>query len=160
WFAFLLAGCVIGTYWVRGLRAGTLPRTLSIGAAIGAVFAIGGLMLRPAGMPLFGFGDNQPVPYSPASFFYRTGVGLVGGGLAYLVTRRYGPGRFSPMAQLGRASLFVYWIHVELVYGHLSDPIKRRLDLRWSTLLIVILTLVMVALAWLRTERLADLRLI
>ena len=35
--------------------------------------------------------------------------------------------RWEALQQFGRASLFVYWIHVELVYGVLSAPIHRRL---------------------------------
>ena len=32
-----------------------------------------------------------------------------------------------PLATLGRASLFIYWIHVELVYGYASWFWRRRL---------------------------------
>jgi uncharacterized membrane protein len=32
-----------------------------------------------------------------------------------------------PLARLGRDSLFVYWIHVELVYGYATWPIHHRL---------------------------------
>ena len=35
----------------------------------------------------------------------------------------------APLATLGAASLFVYWVHVELVYGGIAIPIKRRLPL-------------------------------
>ena len=31
------------------------------------------------------------------------------------------------MQQLGRSSLFIYWIHVELVYGLISLPIHKAL---------------------------------
>ena len=31
--------------------------------------------------------------------------------------------------QLGRTSLFIYWIHVELVYGLISLPLHRALSL-------------------------------
>ena len=37
-----------------------------------------------------------------------------------------------PLARFGRNSLFVYWIHVELVYGYLSWPLHGRLPL-WGT---------------------------
>jgi hypothetical protein len=30
--------------------------------------------------------------------------------------------------------LFIYWIHVELVYGYATWPIRHRLDL-WQTML-------------------------
>jgi len=31
------------------------------------------------------------------------------------------------LQEFGRASLFVYWVHVELVYGIVTAPIHRRL---------------------------------
>jgi succinate dehydrogenase hydrophobic anchor subunit len=37
-----------------------------------------------------------------------------------------------PLARLGRSSLFVYWIHVELVYGYASWMWRHRLPL-WGT---------------------------
>jgi hypothetical protein len=39
-----------------------------------------------------------------------------------------------PLAFLGRASLFIYWIHVELVYGYASWLWRRRLPV-WGSLL-------------------------
>jgi hypothetical protein len=38
-------------------------------------------------------------------------------------------GLLSPLEKLGRSSLFVYWIHVELVYGYAAWPIRHRLKL-------------------------------
>jgi hypothetical protein len=35
---------------------------------------------------------------------------------------------------MGRSSLFVYWIHVEMVYGPVADSIKRTLPLELSVL--------------------------
>jgi fucose 4-O-acetylase-like acetyltransferase len=32
------------------------------------------------------------------------------------------------MQQLGRTSLFIYWIHVEMVYGLISLPLHKRLS--------------------------------
>jgi hypothetical protein len=37
-----------------------------------------------------------------------------------------------PLTVLGRSSLFVYWIHVELVYGYTTWLIRGRLPL-WGT---------------------------
>ena len=39
----------------------------------------------------------------------------------------------APLARLGRSSLFVYWIHVELVYGYTTWPLRGRLPL-WGAL--------------------------
>ena len=40
------------------------------------------------------------------------------------------PGRV--ITTLGRSSLFVYWIHVEMAYGGLARPLKRALPLEVS----------------------------
>jgi hypothetical protein len=37
-----------------------------------------------------------------------------------------------PLGRFGRSSLFVYWIHVELVYGYASWLWRHRLPL-WGT---------------------------
>jgi hypothetical protein len=37
-----------------------------------------------------------------------------------------------PLERLGRASLFIYWIHVELVYGYASWLWRHRLPF-WGT---------------------------
>jgi fucose 4-O-acetylase-like acetyltransferase len=55
----------------------------------------------------------------------------------YLWERRPTAGtRWSPLQLLGQHSLFVYWIHVEMVYGLPSTPIHRSLSLAqaWAAL--------------------------
>jgi uncharacterized membrane protein len=61
-------------------------------------------------------------------------------GLAYAWDARGGPSgafaipdgspspRWSPLQQLGRSSLFIYWIHVEMVYGLISLRIHKGLS--------------------------------
>ena len=39
---------------------------------------------------------------------------------------------FAWLERFGRGSLFIYWIHVELVYGYATWPIRHRLAL-WQT---------------------------
>jgi hypothetical protein len=36
------------------------------------------------------------------------------------------------MQYFGRASLFIYWIHVEMVYGVMSVALHKRLPLEWA----------------------------
>ena len=40
-----------------------------------------------------------------------------------------GVSKWSPLEQLGRTSLFIYWIHVEMVYGLVTRPIHKTLSL-------------------------------
>ena len=54
-----------------------------------------------------------------------------------------------PLARLGRSSLFVYWIHVELVYGYASWMWRHRLPL-WGTAIAFVLFSVLMyrAIGW------------
>ena len=54
-----------------------------------------------------------------------------------------------PLARLGRNSLFIYWIHVELVYGYASWMWRHRLPL-WGTAIAFILFCILMyrAIGW------------
>jgi hypothetical protein len=51
------------------------------------------------------------------------------------------------MPLFGRASLFVYWVHVELVYGVVSDPLHRTLSFPSAVVGFAALSVGMFALA-------------
>ena len=54
------------------------------------------------------------------------------------------PGRV--MTTLGRSSLFVYWIHVEMAYGGIAKPLKRALPLELSLVATVALCALLYAI--------------
>jgi hypothetical protein len=66
------------------------------------------------------------------------------------LTRRSAARRVSdPLAQLGRNSLFIYWIHVELVYGYASWGWRHRLPLWGSAIAFVLFSVLMYrAIGW------------
>jgi hypothetical protein len=72
---------------------------------------------------------------SPTFFVLRVGVMITAIPFGYAWTRLF-RGR-SPIQELGIASLFVYWIHVEMVYGFLSWPIRQRLTFEQALLAFV-----------------------
>jgi hypothetical protein len=72
---------------------------------------------------------------SPTFFAIRLGLVVASMGLGYAATRLWG-GRL--LQEFGRASLFVYWIHVEMAYGVLSLPLHRRLPFEWALLALVL----------------------
>ena len=74
---------------------------------------------------------------------------------ASLWTRRWPAKPASPLVLLGRTSLFVYWVHVEIAYGVLSYPLHRALSLGQSLAGYAGLTVVMYLLAslWLQRGR-------
>ena len=67
------------------------------------------------------------------------------------------PGRV--VATLGRSSLFVYWIHVEMVYGVLGRPFRRSLTLEASLGATVVLCLVLYAIVQWKNRMMAGAKL-
>src|SRR5205823_3866854 len=134
WAAFVPAGAVAGVLIERA-------RTSSQEARLNAGFALGGALLACAGYAA----SFLPTPYarsdfwtsSPSFFLLRTGLMTFAIAVAYAWEQRPGArGRWSAMRVLGQTSLFIYWIHVEMVYGLMSTPLHRALTLRqaWAAL--------------------------
>jgi len=65
---------------------------------------------------------------------------------------RLGQWGFSPLIQLGQASLLVYWVHIEFVYGRLSILPKRVQGIGAASVGLLIIFLAMLALAYVRTH--------
>ena len=90
---------------------------------------------------------------SPEFFLVRVGMLLLilTGSYAWC---RWGAGQwgFSPLIQLGQASLLVYWVHIEFVYGRFSILAKRAQTIGTATIGLLIITLAMLALAYIRTH--------
>jgi uncharacterized membrane protein len=127
WSAFVFAGAIVGL-----LIDGTATRSdetrlnvsLGIAGAVLAVIAYGVSWL-PTPYPRSEFWTT-----SPAFFGLRIGLMTAAIGLAYAWGSR--PrllSAWSPVEQLGRTSLFIYWIHVEMVYGLVSLRLHHALTL-------------------------------
>ena len=81
---------------------------------------------------------------SPTFFLLRTGLLLIAVGVAWAWAQRpRSADRWSPLVLLGVESLFVYWIHVEMVYGLLTWPLHRRLPLPWTVVAFAAFTVLM-----------------
>jgi uncharacterized membrane protein len=140
WAGFLLAGAIAGELVFaarseaqeRRLQASLLFAGLA-GIVIGYVASF-----RPSIYPVANFWTS-----SPTFFFIRLGICTALMPVAFAVDRFHHllrrwrefsapdiPGRV--IATLGRSSLFVYWIHVEMAYGGIAKPIKRTLPLELS----------------------------
>jgi peptidoglycan/LPS O-acetylase OafA/YrhL len=118
-------------------------------AAIGAAVAIGGYaasFLPPI------YEQTNFWTSSPTFFFLRLGVLITVLPLAYAWNLL--PGR-SPLSEFGRSSLFVYWIHVEMVYGVVSTPLHRALSLQQAIIAFAIFSLFLFGLVKLK-ERVVE----
>ena len=137
WAGFLFAGALVGEL-VHAARTRTAEWRLQAGLLIGAAAGVGlGYLasFRPSIYAVANFWTS-----SPTFFFIRLGI------VAALMPIAWMAPRLPPLETLGRASLFVYWIHVEMVYGVLATPIKRALPL-WGSLVATLL--LCVVLYWL-----------
>lgn len=122
WMAFLLAGAAAGTGLALTRSEGPERRAIAGFTGLGLVVAAAGYaasFLPPI------YAQTDFWTSSPTFFFLRLGVVIAATGVAYWATRLWKGG---PLLEFGRASLFVYWIHVEMAYGVLSLPLHRRLS--------------------------------
>jgi len=151
WTAFAFAGLAVGfilqSQWARTQESR-------------AFFTMG-----LAGSLLIEFArwlDRQPRQFysvydywhtSPSFFLIRVGMLLVILAASYGWCR-WGAGQwgFSPVIQLGQASLLVYWVHIEFVYGRVSILPKHRMGIGGASAGLLVISLAMLALAYIRTR--------
>ena len=95
---------------------------------------------------------------SPQFFLIRVGMLLVIMTAAYAWCRwvveklRAVHWGFSPLIQLGQASLLVYWVHIEFVYGRVSILPKHGEGIAKASVGLLVISLAMLALAYVRTH--------
>src|SRR6185436_8191517 len=142
WAGFLFAGSLAGVLLDRVASAREERR-------VNAVFLVGGGLIVAGAFaaPLVPALSASPplLPGSPAFFFLRLGVVFALLPLAYAWSALWQG--YSPVQDLGRWSLFIYWVHVEMVYGVVSSAIHKQLPLPVALTAFVLFTLCMYLLA-------------
>lgn len=135
WAGFLFAGVLVGdladAVRLRQRRPWTLHGPLLLLGVIGVVLATLA-SYQPALYPTASFWHD-----SPTIFFIRLGAVAALVPVAWVIEGLSERGLlpltpFRALVTLGRSSLFVYWIHVEMVYGLVAEPLKQALPL-WAT---------------------------
>jgi uncharacterized membrane protein len=128
WSGFLFAGAAFGEVidgWAADRRA--IRNHLALAAA---AILIAWLGYRAAFLPSL-YERSEFWTSSPTFFFLRVGLIALLLPLAFFWDHAPWRGvisRWSPIEEFGKASLFVYWIHVEMVYGFISRPLRRSLS--------------------------------
>ena len=150
WVGFAFAGCAAGLVLMRALRAGWERRAAVLlggaGVAVGAL----GLWLDSLPTQLYAVYDFWHT--SPNFFLLRVGVLLVILMLCYAWCALK-PGKlWSPVVQLGKTSLLVYWVHIEFVYGRFSILSKRGSSIELASLGLVTIIVAMTLFSLLRTR--------
>jgi uncharacterized membrane protein len=152
WLAWPLCGVALGHYWVR---ASATPRRQAMAfvltGAVGLAMTYAVIAVRRFAPHLIHYPSDLVQQMGPGTFFYRLGtigpMALAG----YLVTRFLGT-RYSALCQLGKTSLLVYWVHVELVYGLLFGRLHHKLGMAEASVGLVLMTAAMLGLSVLRTK--------
>jgi len=149
WTAFAFAGLAIGftlqSQWARTHEA----RFFFSAGLVGLVL-----------IELSRWIDHQPRQLypvydywhtSPEFFLIRVGMLLVILTAVYAWCR-WGAAQwgFSPFIQLGQASLLVYWVHIEFVYGRVSILPKHAEGIGAASAGLLVICLAMLALAYFR----------
>jgi uncharacterized membrane protein len=131
WAGFVFAGAAVGAL-LAPIREAVSEHRLQVwlAGAGGALVAAG---FYAATLPTI-YRQSSFWTSSPTYFVIRVGILMLAFAAIYTLAQLAGRQgmELRPLSRFGRSSLFVYWIHVELVYGYLSWPLHARLPL-WGT---------------------------
>jgi peptidoglycan/LPS O-acetylase OafA/YrhL len=157
WGAFIAFGLAAGTM-LKACRPEHLDRFMQWSAILGFGLVVGGQYF--ANLPYSLYEKSEFWLNSPALVLIKLGLVLLVGAFAFLWSARsWGP-TWSWLRQLGTASLLVYWVHIELVYGRWFGSSKGTLDTWGCVLASAAMMSAMVALAcaksWLTEARLTE----
>jgi uncharacterized membrane protein len=151
WSAFAFAGLAVGFFlqseWARQREASSF-----FAFAIAGLVAVGvAYWLDHGPHQVYAVYDYWHT--SPNFFLARLGMLLVIVAASYAWCR-WGAALvgFSPLIQLGQASLLVYWVHLDFVYGRASILPKRSVSIRTASGGLLLIFLAMLLLAFLRTR--------
>jgi uncharacterized membrane protein len=151
WVGFLLLGVVIGM-WLDRTRTDADERRVVVWMAFaGPLIAIGGYLSTY--LPAIYSGTSFWTG-SPTYFFVRLGVLITAIPIAYAWNAFFRG--WSPLRDFGVASLFVYWIHVEMVYGVVSFWLHGTLTFEQALLSYVAFSLFLYGLVKLKDRLVRD----
>jgi uncharacterized membrane protein len=148
WTGFAFAGLALGFVLTGGFSKTKGGWLILLTGIFGVVLVYGAKFVDSLQWQLYPVYDYWHT--SPAFFATRIGLLLILLLAAYGWCR-WGLGQvgFSPMIQLGKTSLLVYWVHIELVYGrfHILPPRSQTVLGASKGLLTIFLLMLALSLA-------------
>jgi uncharacterized membrane protein len=94
---------------------------------------------------------------SPEFFLCRVGLLMIALSAGYVWCRLgAGSSKYSPLTQMGKTSLLVYWVHIEFVYGKFSILPRKALSIRGASFGLAIVFFFMLLLSIARTKWKSD----
>jgi len=151
WAAFAFAGLAVGLLLQSSCARNNQGLALASAGVSGAALVAVGFRLDARPFQVYGSYDFWHT--SPNFFLIRVGVVLAILFLSYAWCR-WGAGEwgFSPLIEMGKCSLLVYWVHIEFVYGRFSILPKRSVGIRTATYGLLMIFASMTLLAALRNR--------
>ena|ERR1017187_2648623 len=152
WGAWALVGVAVGHLWFIASRDPRLEkRAFTLTFVAGAASTAAVVVIRAIDPTILRYPSELIMQMGPGIFFHRLGlIGLLAG--AGFVWCQFLRGRFSLMRQLGRTSLLIYWVHIELCYGSLVYTLRGRFGIPSAAGLVVFLILAMLGLSLAKTR--------
>jgi len=144
WAGFVFIGAWLGRLLVINRDAAADRQFhVRLGLAGIAIFVAGYV-----GISLPTFTPHSTFWHGSTSFFLiRIGIMLLLLALSWLWMKRPRADRWSPMVLFGQTSLFVYWVHVEVVYGFPTAVLRHMLSINGALIAYALFTLFMLGLA-------------
>ena len=130
WIAYVPLGAYIGALLLEARDDAAERRALvrlSVTGAIAVALGVGAGWAAPVIHASFWI-DHASV------FAIKSGCMMMALGASWWLVSLQPSALLEPLLLLGRTSLFVYWVHVEIAYGVVSYPLHYALPLGWSTI--------------------------
>jgi len=151
WAGFAFAGLAAGSFLITDWAHAHETKAVGLLAAIGAGIAGIAWGADKAAYQLYAVYDFWHT--SPNFFAIRVGILLAILGLSYGWCRwGLGTRGFSPLIQLGKCSLLVYWVHINFVYTGLSIMQRNAQSIPSASFGLLIIFISMVLLSLVRTR--------
>jgi uncharacterized membrane protein len=150
WSAFAFVGLAVGFLFFTALGKRNESRLFALLGGAGLLAGVLAIYFDSLSVSYYSAYDYWHT--SPNFFLMRCGLLLVVLFLVYAWCRwGFAQTGFSPIAQLGKTSLLVYWVHIEFVYGRFSILPKRQCTVLQASAGLLIIFLGMLVLSLLRT---------
>jgi uncharacterized membrane protein len=151
WVAFAFVGLAVGLFLFTDVAKRNEGLTFAVLGVTGVIACWLSIKLDECRVQLYSVYDYWHT--SPNFFLMRCGILLIilFGVYAWC---RWGLAQmgFSPIIQLGKTSLLVYWVHIEFVYGRFSILPKRQCSVLQASIGLLIIFLAMLLLSLLRAS--------
>jgi hypothetical protein len=149
WAAYLAFGMSAGSL-IRIAQQEAIERAMQWAAIIGGALILACQYF--SNLPFSLYAKSEYWLNSPAQVLSKLGVTLLLLALAFLWTRYAPKNSWSWVRQFGTTSLLVYWVHIELVYGHWMWFWKNGLNVGQTVAAAAGLIVLMLVLSTARTN--------